>query len=212
MVSRRVFLAFSAAAAAAAGAQAAPRFALARGKAEPAPLPPLPLSLAIAEEDGSPVRDTAWVDAQIAEAARLYEPLGIPLRKASSRPLGERFARIETRADRDALATALEARRINVMIVASLRDVDDPSLYRMGVHWRHRATPGKHYVIVAASARATTLAHEIGHYFGLGHSDVPDNVMSYDRTGGPVFFDDAQAAKMRAFARMFLGAKLLSAV
>jgi hypothetical protein len=174
-----------------------------------APIPPLPLSIAVVEEEGRPVQDAAWVDAQIAEAVRLFEPLGLPLSKASSRALPASFARMETRADRDALAAALEPKRINVMVVSSLRDVDDPQRYRMGVHWRHRGTPAKHYIIVSATARPTTLAHELGHYFGLGHSDVTDNVMSYSRTGGPVFFDPKQAERMRSRARTYVSAKLL---
>lgn len=189
-----------------------PGEARARGSQAPPPIPPLPLSIAVVEEEGRPAQDAAWVDAQLAEAVRLFEPLGLPLRRVASRALPARFARLETRADRDALASALEPRRINVMIVASLRDVDDPELLRMGVHWRNRATPAKHYVIVAASARPTTLAHEIGHYFGLGHSDVTDNVMSYSRTGAAVFFDPKQADRMRKLARMVVDAKLLDAV
>jgi hypothetical protein len=184
--------------------------ALARGpRGAPPPIPALPLSIAVAEEDGLPVRDDAWVDAQIAEATRLFAAIGVPLRKHGKRTLAARFARIETRDDRDALAGEMEAKRINVMVVGSLRDVDDPSLYRMGVHWRNRSAPSKHYVIAAASARATTLAHELGHYFGLGHTDVPDNVMSYARTGGAVSFDDRQGTTIRAFVRMYLGAKLI---
>ncbi len=189
--------------------------ALARGPAASspiapiAPIPPLPLSIAVVEEGGRPVQDAAWVDAQIAEAVRLFDPLGLPFYKASSRALPASFARMETRADRDALAAALEPKRINVMVVASLRDVDDPQRFRMGVHWRHRRTPAKHYIIVSATARPTVLAHELGHYFGLAHSDVTDNVMSYSRTGAPVFFDPKQAARMRARARTYVAAKLL---
>jgi hypothetical protein len=41
----------------------------------------------------------------------------------------------------------------------------------------------------------------MGHYFGLGHSPVPDNLMSYERTGGPVVLDAAQARIVQASAR-----------
>ncbi|WP_437999110.1 hypothetical protein WMF26_03290 [Sorangium sp. So ce185] len=204
MISRRVALA--AAGLSFAGALA-PGLARAAGRA-PAPLPAFPLSIAVAEEAaGQPVRDDAWIDAQIAEAIRLFEPAGVALRKVGSRALAPRFSRLETRADRDALAAAIEARRINVMVVASLRDVDDPRRFRMGVHWRNRATPERRCVIVAANARPTVLAHELGHFFGLGHSGVDDNVMSYTRTGAPVSFDPAQIEKIRSAARGYAASK-----
>lgn len=206
MISRRALLA----AALSATLLAAPWPVLAGGAAAPPPIPALPLSIAVAEVDGRPARDEAWIDAQIAEAVRLFGPLGVPLRKDSARSLAARYARLETREDRDALAAEVQAKKINVMIVESLRDVDDPSLYRRGVHWRNRKTPAKRYVIVAAGAGAATLAHELGHYFGLGHSSVTDNVMSYAWTGAEVFLDDAQAARIRSSARMYLDAKLLA--
>jgi hypothetical protein len=180
----------------------------AKAKAEE-PIPALPLSIAVAQEDGRPVRDDAWIDAQIAESQRLFSQCGVHLRKAPPRALDARFMRLETRKDRDDLATELEKGRINVMIVASLRDVDDPSLLRMGVHWRPQSNLRKHYIIVAASALPSTLAHELGHYFGNAHSSVTDNVMSYDRTGATVFFDASQKRKVKTFARLFLRSKEL---
>jgi hypothetical protein len=47
----------------------------------------------------------------------------------------------------------------------------------------------------------TVLAHEMGHYFGNGHSGTLDNLMSYERTGGPVFLDPAQGRVIQASAR-----------
>jgi hypothetical protein len=82
--------------------------------------------------------------------------------------------------------------------VESLRDVDEPDRYRMGVCWRRG--DGKPYVIVSATARPTVLAHELGHFFGNGHSSVPNNVMSYIRTDAEVFFDAKQIAIVRSTA------------
>jgi hypothetical protein len=62
-------------------------------------------------------------------------------------------------------------------------------------------------VIVAASALPSTLAHELGHFFGNGHSAVKNNLMSYDRDGGAVFLDATQQGKIQAFARIFLRTK-----
>lgn len=172
-------------------------------------LPTLPVVVSVASESGKPVRDDAWIDAQLAEAERLFGPRGVHLKKAAQRPLDERFARLETRKDRDALRAELQKGVINVMIVASLRDVDDPRLYRMGVHWSPVAKPRVHYVIVARDAWESTMAHEIGHFFGLPHSAKRNNLMSYDRDGGKAFVDDSQARTVLAFARNYLRAKEL---
>lgn len=182
------------------------------GALEP-PIPALPMVVAVASQGGQPVRDSASIDAFIAEAERIFGPTGVHVRKLRERPLPERHARLETRKDRDALAAEMTKGVINVMVVASLRDVDDPSLYRMGVHWRPGGSPFKQYIIVAADASRTTLAHELGHYFGNGHSAVMNNLMSYSRDDDTkVFLDDRQASKTRAFARLYLRTKELVAL
>jgi hypothetical protein len=162
------------------------------------------VSPAVATEDGAPVVDDAWVADQLAFAETMFGDLGVHFGATAVRPLDARFAHMESRADRDALATQLEPRVINVFFVASLRDVDEPDRLRMGVHWRQRGHDDRHYVIVAASARPSVLAHELGHFFGNGHSTVQNNLMSYDRSFGPVFFDDAQIRRIRAFAKEYV--------
>lgn len=187
---------------------AIPLRAFARSAA-PAPIPTLPLVFSVAERDGAAVRDDAWIGEQLAEVSRLYTPIGVTFRKTQSLKLPPALSQLETRDDRDSLAAHLVPKTIHVMIVASLRDVDDPRLYRMGVHWRHRKQPAKHYIIVAESARPSTLAHELGHFFGLDHSTVTDNLMSYSRTGAPPFLENKQEERIEAMARMYLSAKLL---
>jgi hypothetical protein len=194
-------------------ALALPRRADAKKPAAPAPIPLLPISVAIADsgdaDEPKPVRDTAWVDAQIAAAERLFGPHGVHFKRGEVRALPSAFAKLESREDRDRLASHLEGGRINVFVVASLRDVDDPERLRMGVHWRKLSNLKKRYIIVAASAMPTTLAHELGHYFGNGHSSVPNNVMSYVRTGEDVFFDAVQIRKIQSTARAVVRTKEL---
>ena len=102
-----------------------------------------------------------------------------------------RYGWRELRASRDAAArcrarSARERRRsqragartragvINCFIVASLRDIDDASQMRSGVHWRSRTHAGAHYVILASIAPLGVLAHELGHFLGNPqHSDSP---------------------------------------
>ena len=181
-------------------------------KAKPT-IPTLPLAIAVALEEGLagqvPVRDEAWIDAQFQAATRLFGAEGVHFQRVERAPLDPRFARLETRDDRDALAAETQKAVVNVFVVASLRDVDDPALHRGGVHWRARQSPARHYIIVAASAGPSTLAHELGHFFGNGHSTVTDNVMSYKRTGENVFFDAAQVTRIRASTLGYLARKEL---
>lgn len=171
--------------------------------------PPLPLSIAIGAANGKTAQTEAWVDAQIDAAQAIYNEFGVSFRKANTRRLTPELMRLETRADRDALAAHLEAGRINVFVVASLRDVDDPKLYRMGVHWAPNGDLKRQYVIVSAAARKTTLAHEIGHYFTLQHMFVADNLMSYSRTGGVVFLNAKQKADVIASVRSHVAKKTI---
>jgi hypothetical protein len=180
------------------------------GPGAPKPIaPPLPLSIAVAAADGKVAQTQVWIDAQIAEAQRLYNPIGVSFRKAAMRRLPPRFASLETRADRDALATQLEPGVINVFVVASLRDVDDPKLYRMGVHWAPNGDLKRQYVIVAGSARKTTMAHEIGHFFTLQHTQVKDNLMSYTRTGAEVFLSAVQKSAVITSVKSHVARKML---
>ncbi len=149
------------------------------------------LRVAVATDDrDQSVAHAEWLAEQIADAQRLFAPFGVAFLRQDAPSLGPDAQHLETRADRDALEASVTPRVVNVFIVASLRDVDEPGRMRRGVHWH---TPSRtHYVIVVASAPASVLAHELGHFFGNPHSQVPDNVMSYERTGAPVFFDEAQ--------------------
>ena len=115
------------------------------------------------------------------------------------------------RGDRDALAPLVERNVIDVFVVAALEDVDEPGRYRKGVAWTSKPD-GKRFLIVSKIAPRTVLAHELGHFFGNGHSDVPDNLMSYSRTGGRVFLDETQIDRIHLFSRRFLAAGRLADV
>lgn len=171
--------------------------------------PHVPISIAIAEVDGAPVQTPAWVAEQISETQRLYNEIGVYFRVARIEKLGGPPA-METRADRDRLASQLRRGFLNVFVVASLRDVHDDRLLRMGVHWAPNGDLKRQYLIVAASARRTTLAHEIGHYFGLAHTAITDNLMSYSRTGAEVFLDSSQKRKVVTNVRVAVARRELS--
>jgi hypothetical protein len=177
---------------------------VARVDAADASIATFPIAFAVMQEDGEPVREDAWIDAELAEAERLFAPHGVHFAKASRRLAGSVYARLETRADRDGLAAMMRPSVINVFVVRSLKDVDEKERWRMGVHWRPSQRPGERFIILAANAAPSVLAHELGHFFGNPHSPTPDNVMSYTRTGGELFFDAPQIARIRATARRCL--------
>jgi hypothetical protein len=161
-----------------------------------------PIDVAVATDDGTPVQDERWIDDEIAHAEALYGSHGVHFRRVGLRRLDEDTAHMVTRADRDRLVGACHPGVINVIVVESLKDVDEADRYRMGVHWRYELDPRKRYIILSMEAPPTVLAHELGHYFGNPHSTVANNIMSYVRTPGQaVFVDAAQVRILRAKAR-----------
>ncbi|MBN8609332.1 MAG: hypothetical protein J0L92_02020 [Deltaproteobacteria bacterium] len=161
--------------------------------------------------------DRTWIDAQLAQASSLFAPADVAFEiiEVRASPAGSSLASIEDRAARDALGSRVvtsragEPTRVNVFLTERLVDVDDPPNERMGVHWRRRRSRNVHYVIVSLRAWPTTLAHELGHYFGNPHSSTPNNLMSYDRDGTtPPFFDAAQLARIQSHARRYTRAGL----
>ena len=165
--------------------------------------PTFPVAITVALDDGAAARDDAWIAAQIDDANDLYGPLGVRFRWTRRKEMPQLHAQMHSRADRDALADLVEKNVIDVFVVAALEDVDEPGRYRKGVAWTSKPA-GKRFLILSAAAPRTVLAHELGHFFGNGHSAVPDNLMSYSRTGGRVFLDDAQVERIHLFARRFL--------
>jgi hypothetical protein len=158
------------------------------------------------EGEDAAVSTEGWLGEQLANAAALYLPFGVAFAKTDGPRLDASLAHVETRADRDAFAARTAAHAIDVFVVASLRDVDDPAEMRRGVHWHAGAL---HYILLVGTAPPTVLAHELGHYFGNPHSPVADDVMSYVRTGGPVFFDAAQGRRIGERARAYVASREL---
>ena len=161
--------------------------------------------------------ERAWVDAQLAQANTLFAPSDVAFELVELRTsaAGSSLASIDDRRARDALGARVatspsgEPTRVNVFLTDRLVDVDDPPNERMGVHWRRRRSRSVHYVIVSLRAWPTTLAHELGHYFGNPHSRTPNNLMSYERDGTtPPFFDAGQLARIRSHTRRYTRAGL----
>lgn len=175
-------------------------------QAQRTPLPTLPISAAVGVVEGEPVVEPWWVTEQVARANEIFGPYGVRFDLVERRELGERWSKLETRDDRHALGALMRPKVINWFVVESLRDVDDTSRYRQGVHWRPRGQPqGTHFVVTSKIAGRSVLAHELGHFFGNRlHSKIPGNLMSYTHTESRPYLSAFQAARVERFARRFL--------
>jgi hypothetical protein len=166
-----------------------------------------PLHIAVAREGSDRIVDREWLEEQLATANRLFVPFGTRFRWVLDKDLPEPHGEMHTRPQRTALSKLTSEHVIDIFVVRALEDVDEPGRMRMGVCWTGNA--GKRYVILSRTAATSVLAHELGHYFGNPHSAVTNNVMSYSRDGGDVFFDEAQARTIKAFTSRFLKEKTL---
>lgn len=160
--------------------------------------------------------DRTWLEAELEQANALFAAAALRFEIAEVRVVTTPdLASIDDRAARDALGAhvrmsrANEPTAVNVFLTGRLIDVDEPPRERMGVHWRRRRARETHYVILSRRALPTTLAHELGHYFGNPHSATPNNLMSYERDGQtPPFLDAAQLARVREHTRRYVRAGL----
>ncbi len=173
--------------------------------------PAFPISVAVAEDRlGQPVVPAAWVTERVSRANEIFADAGAFFEIRETRSLDPRFFALGNRADRNALAASLHPGLINVFVVASLADVDATG-FRMGVHWRPPRAAGAHFVILAQSAMPTTLAHELGHFFGNPHSPTPNNIMGYARDGlTPPVFDAIQLRRIGDHAARFRRSREIS--
>ena len=158
------------------------------------------LELWISLRDGVPVQTTEWVGAQVGRANHFFAEIGVGFELAAIHPLEEGEVVIETRDDRDRLGHDRWTRGvIHVFVVGQLDNVDEEGVIN-GVHWRDRADTSHRWIIVAATAWHMTFVHELGHYFGLPHSDYHVSMMNKTSRAiapGELTFHPDEFARMR---------------
>jgi hypothetical protein len=158
----------------------------------------LPIVFHVAQVEGEAVASPAFIAEQLAAANAIYGPLGIEWVERERAPLASGHVELVTRADRDALAPFVRKGAIHCFVVGRLMDVDEPGRERRGVHWHPRSTPRQSFLIVSKISKPYVLAHELGHLLGNPkHSDVPGNLMSYERTAQTPFLDVAQVRNVK---------------
>lgn len=178
------------------------------GAAPPGRTHVLGLQLHIAADDHGKVVSDDFVAEQLAGANKHFKPLDVGFQIVGIDALPPSAVHIETRTGRDELATdRLGGKLIHVFIVGQLDDVDDDERIDFGVTWHTRHDDRK-YVIVAAQALPRTLAHELGHFFGLPHSSYAISIMNKTERKEPPqdqrTFADEEIAAMRPVLRRLL--------
>ena len=156
--------------------------------------------------------DAAFWAEEMRQADLLFAPANVRFVQSGEVRTEDAVGLVDDRDARDRLAQFVEMTRagepsqIHVLVTDRLADVDAPG-ERGGVHWRFRRQRNTHYIILSSHTWPTTLAHELGHYFGNPHSRTPNNIMSYERDGTtPPFFDAQQIRRIRAHRTRFLRA------
>jgi len=151
---------------------------------------------------GAPVQTPLWFAEQVAQANRLFAEIEVAFEVGEIREVAAEHARIDTRAQRDNLGRGEhDAGVIHVWVVRRLADVDIEGDEIRGVHWRDRADTTRRFVILSSIAGDRTLAHELGHFFGLPHSTYPASIMNKSPRDDPPWelrgFVDREYTKMR---------------
>jgi hypothetical protein len=170
----------------------------------------LALHIAVDDKDHA-VANAKWMESQLAHANKHFEKLDVGFKIVSVDALPATAARVENRKERDSFAPQVKGTVIHVFVTAHLDDVDKPGEYIYGVAW-----PTKDYtkfIILSTMAWERTLAHELGHVFGLPHSTYPISIMNKTERKEPPMeqrrFDDREIAAMKPRIAWMLRSKKL---
>jgi len=164
-------------------------------------------------EDGAAIADPAWFAAQLALANKLFAPIDASFQVQEVEFRDASLARIDDREERTSLAQHIRGRVIDVFLTGYLVDIDTPETFAYGVTWHTKR--GK-LLIVSTMSFERTLAHELGHLFGLKHSKYPESIMNKAPRELPPpeerRFADPEIKKMRVTMKRLLRDKVIANV
>lgn len=134
------------------------------------------IHLHVAADDTGLVIDAEWIARALASAHRHFGVIDVDFKIVAIDRLPASQVHIETPDDRNQLAKGkLVGKVIHVFAVGKLDDIDKVRPFIFGVTWRQG---DRKFIIVSNVARERTLAHELGHFFGLPHSTYPISIMN----------------------------------
>lgn len=171
------------------------------------------LQLHVAADADGLVASPEWLATELAAANRHFARLDVGFQLAGADALPASAVRIATRRERNELAVdRLGGKLIHVFVVGRLDDIDEAGAIAYGVTW-HAPSDDRRYLIVSAEALERTLAHELGHLFGLPHSSYAISIMNKSERDDPPVgqrtFADEEIAAMRPVLKRLLRDKVI---
>jgi Matrixin len=165
-------------------------------------------------KDGAAIQTPEWVAAQFEHANLLFAPISVGFYLKEVAPLSSDKAEIVTRSDRNALGKKRFSRGVvHLFLVEKLADVDEVGKWLNGVHWRDQGNRERRWVILASTAWALTLAHELGHFFGLPHSTYEESIMNKTPRETPApedrIFAEKETVIMKSQTKTMVKSKML---
>lgn len=171
----------------------------------------IPLTVHVATADGRLALQPYRLNRSVDRTNQALASVGIEVYIARIVVLPEGFAGIKHRRDRRRLAEyAPPDGTVHVFMVQTVELGSALLVDRSvrGLHWRYRGVRRKlrnrEYLVVGGDAPATTMAHELGHLFGLEHAEGEQNLMCSCREGPRQIFTRSQGQQIRAGALAFL--------
>ena len=171
----------------------------------------VPLFVHVATTKDGPVVDMARVEADVARTNVELQLQGIHFVVARVEELEIGHAVLKAREQRADLARRIEdhgALHVFYVRKCSVPRKGNVDQNVSGLHWIYRGVRQdlrhRMYLVVAHDAPATTLAHEIGHAFGLKHEQKDRaNIMCSCERRQDAHFSNSQAVALRQAAARF---------
>ena len=161
--------------------------------------------------DAGPIATAEWVERQLATANKHFAALDVAFQVVGVEALPATAERVEDRQERTSFAPRMKGRVIDVFITGHLDDIDKPGAMAYGVTWWTKSD--RKLIIVSTQAWEKTLAHELGHFFGLPHSKYAISIMNKTSREEPPqderTFHEKEYVKMKARLREMLRTKVL---
>ncbi len=170
----------------------------------------IPLTVHLAASEEHPASTMLRLEQGLKQANRALERFGVEVKVRELLRMPGGYNSITRRRDRRRIAGyATPNGSVHLFMVdkLELRRGRQARSVR-GLHWRYRGfirrLRKREYVVVSGDAPSTTLIHEIGHLFGLSHSESDENLMCSCRHGPRQIFTREQGTIVREGVRAFL--------